>query len=395
MAWIKGNEKSIIKYIIVAGIVFLIVTNFNWIVSVLGNILSILSPIILGAIIAFVINLPMKAIENNLFKHIEHHRLKSIARPISIFLSFLIIILIIFLVIYLVVPQLIGVIYQLFEVLPKLIGQIQSWLTQYRETFPQLYNFIESENLDLSNLTESTIVWINSFGTNILSSALSTVGSFVTFIINFILSLMVALFILMSKEEIQKQMMILSDTYLTEEKHNQIMYIGRVFKNSFEQFLVGEMISATILGGLVTVGMLIFQFPYATMIGVLTGVTSLIPYVGAYLSGVIGFLLIFVHSPVEAFAFSIFIIIIQQLEGNVIYPRVVGNSIGLPGLWVIIAITLGGGLMGIAGMLLFVPLFSAIFKIIRFDIDYRRNNRSITPSEKMAIVENNDPDLLT
>lgn len=392
MNWFKPKENTIIKYIIAAGVVILVVFNFHTIMGIVSNILRILSPIFVGGVIAFVLNLPMKAIEKRFMPRSRNKFINKIRRPISIFLSIIIITLILFVLFYLVVPQLIGVINQLIQVIPEFFSSIQTYLRQYEHAVPELTQIINFEQFDVASLTRNAVNWLNDFGTDIFAGAITTIGSVVGFLINFVLSLMVALFILMGKENLMKQTITLSDTYLPAHRHNQLMYVARVFKDSFEQFLVGEVISATILGLLVTVGMWVFQFPYATMVGVLTGVTALIPYIGAYLSGAVGFLLIFVQSPLQAFFFLIFIVVIQQLEGNLIYPRVVGNSIGLPGLWVIIAITLGGGLMGVVGMLLFVPIFSALFKIIKDDLDYRRNKRSLTPAEKMAITEENNPD---
>lgn len=381
---IKGNEKQIIKFLLIAGIIFLFIRYFDTVMDGILLILSILRPVIVGSVIAYVLNLPMTKIEQIFMPHTDNPFILSIRRPVSILLSIIIIGLVLFIVFTLVVPQLISVIWTVLEVIPQFFDAIQNWLINNEELFPQLASAIDVWDFDWQNIARNALNVFNNLTSNVIGLTLSTVGTLLLFIINLFVSFMIALFLLMGKEQLQRQFTLLSETYLSERHHNRLMYIAYVTNDSFTKFIVGELISATIIGILVTVGMWVFRFPYAGMIGVLTGVTSLIPYLGAYLSGAVGFILIFVQSPIQAMGFLVFIVFIQQIEGNIIYPRVVGTSIGLPGLWVLIAITIGAGLMGIFGMLISVPIASTAYKLLKADIRYRRSSQTVTPAEVMA-----------
>lgn len=372
---IKKYRFDIIKYLFIAGLIVLAIVNFDRLKNIFSYLLTISMPIILGFIIAYILNIPMVMLEKLYFPNSESIVVKKTRRPVSILVSIIIITVVLIFILNLVIPQLISVFGRIIEIIPVLANGIQSWVIENEEIFPPLADFVETFQIDWQNIVTNMISIVNRFTTNIIETTLSTVGSVFSIVVNLFLSLMISLYVLMSKETLGRQFRILSETYLPERGHKGLMYVLEVTDYSFRHFITGEVLEALILGSLVTVGMWIFQFPYASMIGALTGVTALIPVLGAYISGAIGFIMIFVDSPIQALTFLVFIIVIQQLEGNLIYPRVVGGSIGLPGLWVLISITIGGGLLGIRGMLLAVPLVSTLFKLLKNDIEYRRNTR--------------------
>ncbi|MFL2129348.1 AI-2E family transporter [Ruoffia sp. FAM 26255] len=372
---IKKYRFDIIKYLFIAGLIVLAIVNFVRLKNIFSYLLTISMPIILGFIIAYILNIPMVMLEKLYFPNSDSIVVKKTRRPVSILVSIIIITVVLIFILNLVIPQLISVFGRIIEIIPVLANGIQSWVIENEEIFPPLAEFVETFQIDWQNIVTNMISIVNRFTTNIIETTLSTVGSVFSIVVNLFLSLMISLYVLMSKETLDRQFRILSETYLPERGHKGLMYVLEVTDYSFRHFITGEVLEALILGSLVTVGMWIFQFPYASMIGALTGVTALIPVLGAYISGAIGFIIIFVDSPIQALTFLVFIIVIQQLEGSLIYPRVVGGSIGLPGLWVLISITIGGGLLGIWGMLLAVPLVSTLFKLLKNDIEYRRNTR--------------------
>lgn len=372
---IKKYRFDIIKYLFIAGLIVLAIVNFDRLKNIFSYLLTISMPIILGFIIAYILNIPMVMLEKLYFPNSDSIVVKKTRRPVSILVSIIIITVVLIFILNLVIPQLISVFGRIIEIIPVLANGTQSWVIENEEIFPPLADFVETFQIDWQNIVTNMLSIVNRFTTNIIETTLSTVGSVFSIVVNLFLSLMISLYVLMSKETLGRQFRILSETYLPERGHKGLMYVLEVTDYSFRHFITGEVLEALILGSLVTVGMWIFQFPYASMIGALTGVTALIPVLGAYISGAIGFIMIFVDSPIQALTFLVFIIVIQQLEGNLIYPRVVGGSIGLPGLWVLISITIGGGLLGIWGMLLAVPLVSTLFKLLKNDIEYRRNTR--------------------
>ncbi|MFL2136953.1 AI-2E family transporter [Ruoffia sp. FAM 24228] len=387
---VKKYRFDIIKYLFIAGLIVLAIVNFDRLKNIFSYLLTISMPIILGFIIAYVLNIPMVMLEKLYFPNSDSIVIKKTRRPVSILVSIIIITVVLIFILNLVIPQLISVFGRIIEIIPLLANGIQNWVIENEEIFPPLAEFVETFQIDWQNIVTNMISIANRFTTNIIETTLSTVGSVFSIVVNLFLSLMISLYVLMSKETLGRQFKILSETYLPERGHKGLMYVLEVTDFSFRHFITGEVLEALILGSLVTVGMWIFQFPYASMIGALTGVTALIPVLGAYISGAIGFIMIFVDSPIQALTFIVFIIVIQQLEGNLIYPRVVGGSIGLPGLWVLISITIGGGLLGIWGMLLAVPLVSTLFKLLKNDIEYRRNNRYQAQEYVDAVEEVNE-----
>ena len=297
-------------------------------------------------------------------------------------LSFLAITLILALIIGLIAPQLISVFATIFATLPELFEMVENWILNYESIFPQFAELIQEVDIDWQDLSSQVLNVVNNFGSNLVETMVSTIGSVFGFIVNLFLAFIISIYILLSKEKLVAQFKRLSHAYLPMKLDQNIRYVFRVVNDSFKNFLVGETIEAAILGSLVALSMWIFQFPYAGMIGALTGVTAYIPYVGAYISAGVGFLLILVESPFQALLFLVLIVVIQQIESNVIYPRVVGQSIGLSGLWVIVGVTIGGGLWGVWGMLIGVPISSALYRLIKDNVTKREKLKKATSRDK-------------
>lgn len=384
-------DRLLIKYILFIAAVVLIVFNYEQVIEWLKSFWVILSPVIIGGVMAYILNILMVKFESWYFPKSSKPLVVKSRRPVSILLAMATIVLVVFLVVSLVVPQIISVLATLIENIPTIFGRVQEWLTDYEQLFPEAASLMDQFNIDWSQMVKNAVTFVNNLTTSILETTLSTVGSLAGIIINLVLSIIVSIYILMSKEKLGNQFDRMVKAYLSEKNYRKYHYVLEQFDDSFRHYITGVVVEALILGLMVTVGMWLFRFPYAAMIGALTGFLAIIPMLGAYLSGAIGALLISVESPVQALFFILFTIVVQQIEGNIIYPKVVGGSIGLPGLFVLIAVTIGGGLMGIPGMIISVPLASALFKLLKNDVKHRE---TLPPYKAPKMNENEKLDHL-
>lgn len=371
----KQVDKLIMKYLIIGALVILFITNYEQLFDWVSIIWVIIQPILMGAVIAYVINLLMVRFEKIYFPNINNKWVKYTRRPISILLGFIVVVFILFFVIGLIVPQLISVFVTIIETIPALYRMVEEWVIEYEDLFPQIASVVQEADINWQEITSRILNFVNNFTGDVIETAVSTLGSVFGFIVNLFLAFMISIYILLTKETLGWQFKRVSRAYLPERIDQRLRYVMSIINDSFSNFIVGETIEAAILGIMVAVGMWIFQLPYAGMVGALTGVTAYIPYVGAYFSGAVGFLLILVESPIQAVIFLILIICIQQIESNIIYPRVVGQSIGLPGLWVLVGVTIGGGLWGVWGMLLGVPISSALYRLLKDNVRDREKKK--------------------
>lgn len=369
-------DKLLIKYILFIAVVVLFVLKYEEVFGWLGILWLIISPVVIGAVIAYILNILMVKFERWYFPNVQNVFVKKSRRPISILLSMLVILLVIFLVFGLVVPQVVTVVATVIENIPAMFAGIQEWSTDYERLFPEAAALMDQFDIDWAATVKNAVSFVNNLTTSILETTLSTVGSVASIIINLVLSIIVSIYMLMSKEKLAHQFDRMIKVYLKPRQYEKFQYVVSQFDESFRNYITGVVAEAFILGAMVTIGMWIFRFPYAAMIGALTGFFAIIPMLGAYFSAVIGALLIAVESPLQALVFLGFIVVVQQIENNIIYPKVVGGSIGLPGLFVLVAVTIGGGLMGIPGMIISVPLASALYKLLKNDVKQREKAKS-------------------
>ncbi|AXY25455.1 AI-2E family transporter [Suicoccus acidiformans] len=367
----KQLDRLIGKYLLIGAIAVIVIMNYKNILQLLEYIWIVAKPLVIGACIAYVLNILMNLFERYLYPNAESKLANATRRPVAILLALIVIVAVISFVLYLIIPQIISVIQEIIKVLPMIGQSIEYLIHESEKLWPFLDDYVNLDSLNVEAITRRILNFLNGLTSNVIGTTVSTVSSVLSFVINIFLSLIFALYILLGKERFGQQFRRLSQAYLPVKGHNLLMYVLQIFDQSFHSFITGEVIEAFILGAMVAIGMFIFRFPYAAMIGALTGVTALIPIVGAYLSGAVGFVLIAVQNPLQGLLFIVFIVVVQQIEGNLIYPRVVGDSIGLPGIWVLAAVTVGGGLWGIPGMLMGVPLSSAVYRLIRNDVALR------------------------
>ena len=372
-------DKYIMKYIGLVTLIVLGVWNWNSLMGLVGSIYKTLGPIINGAIFAYILNLLMVRYEGLLTKvQGQVPGVKSLNRPVSMFLSLLTFVLAVIMILVLVLPQLSTAISRFIEVIPGVSTWLQRAIEEYDAYFPQLQTLMSQLNINWGSLIQQSMTVLNTLSSNFLNITFNTITGVASNTINSILSLMVALYILGSKERLLLQSKRVIMAYLKPGHAQTLLDIIRLMNESFTNFFVGMTLEGIILGSLVTVAASIFNLPYAGMLGVIAGVMALIPIIGGYISAAVGTLMLLAVSPSQALFYLIMVIIIMQLEGNLIYPRVVGGSIGLPGLWVLVAFTVGGGLMGISGMILGIPLAATLYKLLGRDVLMREKRQTLT-----------------
>ena len=370
----KKDIKKWFKIISFALIGLLIVNNVSVVAGFITKFMDIISPFVVGAALAFILNIPMNFFENK-FSKITFKKgkklNKNLVRIISLLLAIIVICFIITLIVNLILPEIVNVIKLLIENSPKYMTEIKKFAVDITENMPSIRETIQ--NIDISNAKfqdqAKTIL------TNVLTFSVSFAGNFVGSIINAIVSLVFSIYILTGKDKLKEQSKRFLHAYLNKEKAENIIEIGRTARRIFKNFITGQCLEATILGALSIIGMFIFDIPYAVPIGVLIGVTALIPIVGAFIGIAIGAVLILSVEPVKVLTFIVFILILQQIEGNLIYPKVVGDSVGLPGIWVLVAVAVGGELFGLIGMLLGLPVASVIYTLVKDNMNKRLVNK--------------------
>ena len=365
----RVETATCVKIVLAVFAIYIATRYWPNVAKFLTDLVASAKTLIIGAIIAFLVNILMRSLEDLIFPNTKNEKLKTVKRVVCMILAFVLLIGIVALIVWLIAPQLIKCIEIIIAEVPPLFNSAVKWL---RETHI-LPEDIMSELASIdwkSNLTKIFDILTSGIG-SVFDIVISTVTSVFSGIVTALVSLIFSIYILLGKEKIAKQIKRLEKCYLGLSKRKKFNHTLDIIKTSFESFIVGQVKEAVILGVLCTIGMWIFRFPYATMIGALIGFTALIPVAGAYIGAAVGAVMILTESPVKALLFVVFIVVLQQLEGNLIYPKVVGESIGLPGLWVLAAVTIGGGVMGIGGMLIGVPLVAAIYKLVGEDMDER------------------------
>ena len=362
----RVETATCVKIAIAVFAVYLGIRYWPSVAKFLGGVVKAAEPLVIGAVIAFLVNILMRSLERIYFPKSKKKIVAVTRRAVCMILAFILLIGIIALIAWLITPQLVSCIEIIIAEVPPMLGRVIKWLQETQILPEDIMKELSSIDWK-SNLMKIFDIVSSGIG-SVFDIVVSTVTSVFSGIVTAIVSLIFSVYLLSGKERIASQIVRFEKCYLKFSKQRKFNHIVQTLKESFESFIVGQCKEAVILGILCTLGMWIFRFPYATMIGALIGFTALIPVAGGYIGGAVGAIMILTESPVKALLFIVFIIVLQQLEGNLIYPKVVGESIGLPGFYVLAAATIGGGVMGIAGMLIGVPLAAAAYKLIGEDI---------------------------
>lgn len=375
----KQNVKKILLIITYTILLCFALINYKFVLNVIGYILKLLKPFIFGFCIAFILNIPLSKIENiiaNIKKDSKRDKKKKVkthnidksskkVRAFSIILSLIIFIGIIFLTLFLVIPEFINTISILKENIPDAFNQAKEWTMNLMENNPNIIEKINEIKPDWSKVDASVTEFVKKAATGLIGFSIEFVVGVFSGIINFFMGIIFAVYMLSQKEKLLSQFKRLCMTCISDEKCQKLFKIGSITNDTFKRFFGGQFIEAMLLGVMCFIGMTIFKMPYALTISVLIGVTALIPVFGAFFGTGIGAILILAVDPAKAFWFIIYILVIQQIDGNLIYPKVVGDSVGLPAIWVMLAVLVGGNSLGIIGMLIGVPIASVIYKLIK------------------------------
>lgn len=336
----------------------------NQIFGVLQTALNVSLPLIIGGALAYCINLLSSRLERIMWPRASSKLAAGLRRGLAILVALALIVLVITSVLRLVIPEFVDAINGFLTNLPDTLNSINKWLSKSDEA-AAITKQLHATQINWSTIQAKIVKFVSSGVSGIFSSAVSIFGSVTSGVISFILSLSFAIYLVAGKERIAQHINRVLNAFVPVKILHGTRYVLDIANTMFSSFIIGQVTSALIIGILCVLGMMLFNFPNAVPIGALIGITALIPMLGAWIGGTIGFVLIFVSSPIKAIFFLIYIIALQQIEGNLVYPRVVGGTIGLPGVLVLAAITIGGGLYGIVGMLLSVPITATIYHLVR------------------------------
>ncbi len=366
----KKTVKRIMLIITFTVLIIWGVYNHKILFGYIGDLYSLVSPFVIGLCIAFVVNVLLRPLERlwmRLFGNKKGSWVKKLKRPVCLILSILIVIGIILAVVFIILPELTESVGTLVTMIPTYIKEVESWWTNIAE-------HLEKYNVPLPEFefnSDKVMDFIKDSGTAVLDTTLSATTSIVSAVINFVLALAFSIYVLAQKETLARQCKKVLHCLMKPEKMDKFLDMLDLINRTFTNFITGQLTEAVIIGILCFIGMSIFGMPYAPAISVLVGFTALIPVFGAFIGTAIGAFLILLVRPIQALWFVVFIIVLQQFEGNLIYPKVVGKSVNLPGIWVLAAVTIGGNAMGVAGMLLSVPLCSVLYVISRNAVNGR------------------------
>mgnify|MGYP004503379661 CR=1 FL=1 len=366
----KKTVKRILLIITFTVVLIWAVYNHKLLFKYIGELYAIISPFVIGLCIAYVVNVIMRPIERmwlRILSKCKGNWVQKLKRPICLLLSILLIIGIILAVVFLIIPELSDSISSLISMVPSYVTEVESWWSSLSERLVKYGVDLPQFNFNPDKLIE----FLKDGGTAVLNTTLSATTSIVTAVINFVLALAFSIYVLAQKETLKRQSKKVLAKLMKPEKMQKFLDMLDLINRTFTNFITGQLTEAVIIGALCFIGMSIFRMPYAPAISVLVGFTALIPVFGAFIGTAIGAFLILLVKPIQAVWFVVFIIVLQQFEGNLIYPKVVGKSVGLPGIWVLVAVTIGGNAMGVVGMLISVPLCSVLYVVARNAVNGR------------------------
>lgn len=341
---------------------------------------GIISPFVLGATLAFIINVPMRAIERLLGKIAN----PSLRRVVALLMTFLGVLLVLSLVFWLLIPQVVSTIKTLIPKLTTFANNAPAWIAAFLEDNSWLLPMLNEIGLDATGIVQKAISLFSGWLTAIVSGTFSVIGDFTAGIMDVVIAVVFSIYCLFQKETLARQGRKLLYAFLPEKASDYIVRVLRLTNATFSNFLSGQCIEVCILGCMFAISMAIFQMPYIPLVSVLVAVTAFIPVVGAWVGCVLGAFFILIANPIQAVWFVVMFLILQQIENNLIYPRVVGTSIGLSGMWVLFAVALGGELMGAAGMFLMIPVVSVLYTLLQEHTRWRLTNKEIDPEKLQA-----------
>lgn len=367
----RENLRKIRGLILFTLIILIVLWKYNIVLDAAGFLLKIIFPFLLGGAIAFILNVPMHFMEEKIFynKMTKGKRwAQRIARPISLILAILAVVGIISVVIFVVVPKLGSTVMSLGKNIQDFVPKVQAWADDLFNNNKEIVKWISDIQIDWDKLLNEMMAFFKNGAGSVLGSTFTVAKNIVSGMTTFVIAFVFGCYILLQKERLNIQIRKILYAYLKKEYVTKALNICSLTYKTFSSFLTGQCVEAVILGTMFLVTMSLFRLPYALLVGVLIAFTALIPIFGAFIGCFVGAFLILMAAPMKAVIFVIMFFILQQIEGNLIYPRVVGGSVGLPSIWVLAAVSIGGSLMGIVGMLVFIPIVSVIYALFRNNV---------------------------
>ena len=385
----KVSIKKIRELIVFTALLVVALWKFDVVLGVLKTIWDIIFPFVLGGAIAFLTNVPMSFLEKKIFENVKKKNkiVRKLKRPISLILTIVLVVGVIALVMFGVIPQLTRTMGTLVTSINDFIPQMQSWIGEFFHNNQEIMNLVDQIEFDPDQAIKWGISLLGNGAGNMMNTTMSAVGSIVSGVATFFIAFSFACYILFQKEKLHIQIRKVFFAFLPRQKADAFLKVCSLTYRTFANFLAGQCLEAVILGSMFVVTLSILRMPYALLIGILIAFTALIPIFGAFIGCAVGSFLIFMVNPQQAILFVIVFLVLQQIEGNLIYPHVVGESVGLPSIWVLAAVTIGGNLMGIVGMLVFIPLLSVIYTIFREFVYLRLKKQNIKQVTKTEIEE--------
>lgn len=388
----KDEYKNIITLAVIILGLFWLSQNLIYVGNVINWFFDITSPLIIAGVIAFIINIIMNRFEkliDTLFH--KYNAIIKFKRPISLIISFLIITTIITLMLSIVIPELFNSFSMLANSIPEGFDKMVMWAKKYSNKYPQVQLWLEQLNPDWVQIAQQIFDYSKTGLFGVFGTTFSLITSVAEVTFTFIMSLILSIYILLSKEKLKDQVNRFMTAYFPEKVKNTILHIVSVANDSFSNFIIGKIIDAIVVGVFCAIGMLLLQIPYPAMIGAIVGVTAIIPIIGGYIGLVIGAFLILMINPIQSLKFVIFLMIMHTFEGNIIYPKIIGNTVGLPPMWILAAITLGGALFGVIGMVIAVPFVSTIYTLVGESINKRLEKKiTVDPDMSEIIINKKD-----
>ena len=386
----KLSMKKIRELIVFTALIVVALWKFDVVLGVIRAIWGIIFPFVLGGAIAFVINVPMSFLEKKLFGKAKEKGSKAagkLARPVSLLLTIVLVVGVIVLVMFGLIPQLTETIGSLMNSIADFIPQMQSWVREFTHNNREIMDLVNQMEFNPNKAIQWGMSILGNGAGNFMNTTMTAVGSIVSGVTTFFIAFSFACYILFQKEKLHVQVRKVFFAFIPKRKAEVILEVCSLTYRTFANFLTGQCLEAVILGSMFVITLSILKMPYALLIGIIIAFTALIPIFGAFIGCALGCLLIFMVSPKQAILFILVFLILQQIEGNLIYPHVVGSSVGLPSIWVLAAVTIGGNLLGIIGMLIFIPLVSVLYTLFREYVYLRLKKQHIKQVTKTEVEE--------
>lgn len=359
--------KKLRSLILFTILVLAAMLNYQRILELLGKGIAMAAPFLLGGAIAFILNVPMRKIERDIMPK-KAGRWK---RGVSLLLALILIISILVVVVFVVTPELIATLWNLQNSIPVFVNNVLENMEQLFVQYPEIVTYIEGIQIDWESIFRSIMDFISIGASSVVSTTVSAAKSIVSGFTTLSIGFVFAVYILLQKESLSAQIKKLLRAFFPDPVVGQVLRVTSMTERTFSSFLAGQCLEAVILGSMFFITLTLLRMPYALLIGVLIGFTALIPIFGAFIGCVIGAFLMLMVSPLSALSFVVIFFVLQQIEGNLIYPHVVGGSVGLPSIWVLVAVTIGGSMVGIIGMLIFIPTCSVLYNLLREYVNKR------------------------